>query len=116
MKYLSSQLGELGIAYLLAAAGMLVALWLARADRRAYWRWPVYSAMALAMGVIFWNLLRKHVFPAHWLADPSGVLYWSALAMYVLLGLSLGLLLGRITRRRPSAEGEGVEGEDDGHK
>jgi hypothetical protein len=105
MKYLATQLGELGIAYLLSAAGMLAALWLSRADRRAYWRWPVYSAMALAMGVISWNLLRKHVFPPSWLADPSGLLYWSALAMYVLLGLSLGLLLGRITRRREPDEG-----------
>ena len=105
MKYLATQLGELGIAYLLAAAGMLVALWLSRADRRAYWRWPVYSAMALALGVISWNLLRKHVFPPAWLTDKSGVLYWSALALYVLLGLSLGLLLGRITRRRDGGEG-----------
>lgn len=109
MKYLSTQLGELGVAYLLAAAGMLVALWLSHADRRAYWRWPVYSAMALALGVILWNLLRKHVFPPAWLADPAGVLYWSALAMYLLLGLSLGLLLGRITRRRQSPEGEDHE-------
>lgn len=104
MKYLSTQLGELGIAYLLAAAGMLVALWLSRADRRAYWRWPVYSAMALATGVILWNLLRKHVFPRAWLEGESAALYWGALAMYVLLGLSLGLLLGRITRRRPEGE------------
>jgi hypothetical protein len=119
MKYLATQLGELGIAYLLSAVGMLVALWLSRADRRAYWRWPVYSAMALAMGVISWNLLRKHVFPAAWLADP-GLLYWGALAMYVLLGLSLGLLLGRITRRprfeNEGAEAERAEGEDDERK
>jgi bacteriorhodopsin len=109
MKYLASQLGELGIAYLLSALGMLIALWLSKADRRAWWRWPVYSAMALAMGVILWNLLRKHVFPRAWLEGESGVLYWGALAMYVLLGLSLGLLLGRITRRREPVEGEGNE-------
>jgi len=100
MKFLTAQLGELGIAYLLAALGMLIALLLTRADRRAYFRWPVYSAMTLALGVILWNLLRKHVFPAEWLQGYSSVLYWSALAMYVVLGLLLGLLLGRITRGR----------------
>ena len=98
MNHLSSQLGELGVAYLLAAAGMLVALLITRADRRAYFRWPVYSTMTLALGVILWNLLRKHVFPAEWLSGPSRGMYWGALAMYVVLGLSLGLLLGRITR------------------
>jgi hypothetical protein len=99
---LSAQLRELGIAYALAAAGMLVALLITRADRRAYFRWPVYSAMAMALGVILWNLLRKHLFPEEWLTG-SRTLYWGALALYVVLGLSLGLLLGRITRRR---EGE----------
>jgi hypothetical protein len=95
---MSLQIRELAIAYALSAAGMLVALLLLRADKRAYFRWPVYSAMAMALGVIVWNLLRKHVFPAGWLLGPSPVMYWSALALYVVLGLSLGLLLGRITR------------------
>jgi hypothetical protein len=104
---LTLQLGELGIAYLLAAAGMLVALLITRADRRAYFRWPVYSTMTMALGVILWNLLRKYVFPAEWLVGYSAALYWSALAMYVVLGLLLGLLLGRITRgRRLEKEGE----------
>ena len=92
------QIRELAIAYALSAAGMLAALLLQRADRRAWFRWPVYSAMALALGVILWNLLRKHVFPAEWVLGPSRAMYWGALAMYVVLGLSLGLLLGRITR------------------
>ena len=109
MKYLTSQLGELGIAYLLAALGMLIALLMSRADRRAYFRWPVYSAMTLALGVMLWNFLRKNVFPAAWLEGYSSVLYWSALAMYVLLGLLLGLLLGRITRGLKVEN----EGEDD---
>lgn len=109
MKYISSQLGELGIAYLLAAAGMLVALLVARADRRAYFRWPVYSAMTMALGVILWNLLRKHVFPAEWLVGYSSALYWSALAMYMVLGLLLGLLLGRITRGRKIEKGDDNE-------
>ena len=95
---MSLQIRELAIAYALSAAGMLVALILMRADKRAYFRWPVYSAMAMALGVILWNLLRKHVFPADWLLGPSPVMYWSALALYVVLGLSFGLLLGRITR------------------
>ena len=107
MSHLASQLGELGIAYLLGAAGMLVALLLSRANRRAYFRWPVYSTMTLALGVILWNLLRKHVFPAEWLVGYSAVLYWSALVMYVVLGLLLGLLLGRISRGgRSKKEGE----------
>lgn len=95
---MSLQIRELAIAYALSAAGMLVALLLMRADKRAYFRWPVYSAMAMALGVLLWNLLRKHVFPVDWLLGPSTVMYWSALAMYVILGLSLGLLLGRISR------------------
>jgi hypothetical protein len=116
MNLLSSQFAQLGIAYLLAAAGMLVALWLSRADKRAYWRWPLYSAMALGLGVILWNLLRKNVFPAAWLTDKSTALYWGALALYLLLGLSLGLLLGRITRRRPAFGKDGDEGENDERK
>jgi hypothetical protein len=95
---MSLQIRELAIAYALSAAGMLVALLLMRADKRAYFRWPVYSAMALALGVVLWNMLRKHVFPTDWLLGPSAAMYWGALAMYVVLGLSLGLLLGRITR------------------
>jgi hypothetical protein len=115
VKYFSSQLGELGVAYLLAAAGMLVALIVTRADRRAYFRWPVYSAMTLALGVICWNLLRKHVFPAEWLVGYSSVLYWSALAMYVVLGLLLGLLLGRITRARRVDNEVRKEGDQNEH-
>jgi predicted membrane channel-forming protein YqfA (hemolysin III family) len=101
---LTSQLLQLGVAWLLAAAGMLVSLLVTRADRRAYFRWPVYAAMAMAVGVILWNLLRKHVFPADWLLGYSALLYWAALAMYVLLGLLFGLLLGRITRRPQEGE------------
>ncbi len=72
---------------------MLMALLLMRADRRAYFRWPVYSAMAMVLGVILWNLLRKHLLPAEWLAGYSSALYWSALAdATCVLGLLLGLL------------------------
>ena len=112
MNFLTSQLGELGIAYLLGALGMLIALLVTRADRRAYFRWPVYSTMTLALGVMLWNLLRKHVFPTEWLVGYSGLLYWSALAMYVVLGLLLGLLLARISRGRKNEN----EGEDHEHQ
>ena len=59
----SMQLRELAIAYGITAAAMLVGLLLMRADRRAYFRWPVYSAMAMALGVVSWNLVRKHLLP-----------------------------------------------------
>jgi hypothetical protein len=98
--YLSTQLGELGIAYLLCAAGMLVALVVSRADRRAFFRLPVYSVMAMALGVILWNALRRYLVPPTWQFTHTSVLYWGALAIYVVLGLLLGLMLGRITRKR----------------
>jgi hypothetical protein len=93
------QLQELLIAYGLAAAGMLAGLLLTRADARAYWRWPVYSAMAMALGVILWNLLRKHVFPAEWPITHPTFIYYGALSIYVLLGCTLGLFMGRLTRQ-----------------
>jgi hypothetical protein len=97
------QLRELLIAYALAAAGMLAGLLLMRADRRAYFRWPVYSAMAMAIGVILWNLLRTRVFPAAWSSQHHLVTYYAALGLYVLLGFGLGLLMGRLTRPSDSS-------------
>jgi hypothetical protein len=91
---------ELAVAYGLAAAGMAAALLLKRADKRAYFRLPVYSAMCLALGVILWNLLRKHVVPPEWVLTHPSLLYYGALGLYVVLGFFLGLVLGRITRRR----------------
>ena len=114
MKYLSTQLGELGIAYLLCVAGMLVALVVSRADRRAYFRLPVYSVMAMALGVILWNALRKYVVPQAWQFTHTAVLYWGALAIYVVLGLLLGLMLGRITRKRE--EPTALQREGDPHE
>ncbi len=95
----NQQLPELLIAYALAAGGMLAALLLMRADARAYWRWPVYSAMAMALGVILWNLLRKHVIPADWPITHPGFIFYGALAIYVQLGFALGLLMGRLARK-----------------
>ena len=60
----SPQMRELFIAYGLTAVAMLIGLLLMRADRRAYFRWPVYSVMVMALGVVLWNLLRKHLLPA----------------------------------------------------
>jgi hypothetical protein len=99
---MNSQLAELLIAYGLSAAAMLVGLLVMRADGRAYFRWPVYSAMAMALGVILWSLLRKHALPADWVRTHARVLYFCALGLYTVTGLSLGLLLGRLTGRKKS--------------
>jgi hypothetical protein len=69
-----------------------------RADARAYWRWPVYSAMAMVLGVVTWNLLRSHLLPPDWFVTRSATLYYGALILYFLTGGALGLLLGRLTR------------------
>ena len=100
---MNSQLNELLIAYVCSAAGMLVGMLVMRAGSRAYWRWPVYSAMAMCVGVVVWSTLRKHVFPPAWILLHGRVLYLSALALYGLLGLGAGVLLGRLTRVGPSS-------------
>ncbi len=97
------QIAELALAYAITAAAMFVGLLLMRADTRAYWRWPVYSAMALALGVVSWNLLRKHLLPAEWVSTRPDAIYYGALALYALLGFGLGALLGRLTRKRKVA-------------
>ena len=102
----SSQLHELAIAYGINAVAMLIGLLLMRADRRAYFRWPVYSAMAMSLGVVSWNLLRKYLLPAEWAVTQTGALYFGALGLYFVIGLALGLLLGRLTGRKTPAESE----------
>lgn len=97
---MNTQLGELLIAYGVSAVAMLVGLLLMRAGSRAYFRWPVYSAMAVALGVILWSMLRKHVLPPEWVLTHSRTLYFCALGLYTVMGLSLGLLLGRLTGRK----------------
>ncbi len=94
------ELNELAVAYGLSATGMAVALLVQRADKRAYFRLPVYSAMCLALGVILWNLLRKHLVPPEWTFTHTALLYYGALSLYVVLGFLLGLFLGRLTRKR----------------
>jgi len=101
---MSAQLRELGIAYAITAVTMLTGLLLMRAGRRAYFRWPVYSAMAMVIGVVSWNLMRKHVLPAEWTMTHASALYSGALATYASIGFVLGLLLGRLTGRKNAAE------------
>jgi len=103
---MSSQLGELLIAYGVSAAAVLVGLLLTRADSRAWFRWPVYSAMSMAMGVILWSLLRKNVLPAEWLVAYARTLYFCALGLYAVTGVSMGLLLGRLTGRKTTGPHE----------
>jgi hypothetical protein len=94
------QLRELLITYGVTAAAMLAGFRVMRADRRAYWRWPVYSAMAMALGVVAWNLLRKHALPHEWTFTHPRTMYFCALGLYAVIGLALGLLLGRLTGRK----------------
>jgi len=100
----NAQWQQLGIAYGLTAAGMLVGLLLMRPDVRAWWRWPVYSAMVMALGVVLWNLVRSRLIPASWALLHPDAMYYGALALYVLLGLVLGILLGRLARRNTPVE------------
>ena len=79
---MNAQLRELGIAYAVTAVAMLIGLLIMRADRRAYFRWPVYSAMAMVIGVVSWNLMRKHVLPAEWTMTHASAMYYGALATY----------------------------------
>ncbi len=94
------QIRELAMAYGVTAAAMLVGLLVMRADRRAYFRWPAYSAMVMALGVMAWNLLRQHIVSPDAAIIHARLLYFSALALYALLGLLAGLGLGRLTRPR----------------
>jgi hypothetical protein len=96
---MNPQWQNLAVAFAVTAAAMLAGLLAMRAGRRAYWRWPVYSVMAMVLGAVLWNLLRRHAFPPEWELTRARTMYFGALALYALLGLALGLLLGRLTRR-----------------
>lgn len=95
----SVQLRELAIAYGLTAGAMLIGLLVMRADQRAYFRWPVYSVMVMALGVVMWNLLRKHLLPEEWGVTQASAMYYAALTLYFVMGLVIGILLGRLTKR-----------------
>jgi hypothetical protein len=97
---MNAQLKMLMIAYAITAGAMLLGMWLMRADRRGYLRWPVYSAMAMFLGVWSWNALRRHAMPQEWELTRPALLYYGALGVYALFGLALGLVAGRATRTR----------------
>jgi hypothetical protein len=94
------------VAYVVTAAGMLAGLLAMRADSRAYWRLPVYSAMVMVVGVVLWNVMRVRVFPAHWSLTHGPALYYSALALYAVLGAGAGCGLGRLTRKTETSQDE----------
>ena len=96
---MNSQIYGLAIAYGITAIAMLVGLLIMRAGGRAYWRWPVYSAMTMVLGVVLWSLLRRYVLPPEWEVTRAQILFYSALALYAVLGFGLGVLLGRLTRK-----------------
>jgi hypothetical protein len=96
----NDQIRGLIIAYVATATPFLGALLMLRAEGRAYFRWPVYSAMVMVLGVVVWNLIHKRLPPA-WDVTHAEWLYYGALTLYVLLGFGMGLLLGRLTRAAP---------------
>ena len=96
---MNAQINGLLVAYAVTAVSMLAGLLAMRADSRAYWRLPVYSAMVMVVGVVLWNLLRSRVFPAHWSLTEGSTLYYAALALYAVLGAGVGCGLGRLTRK-----------------
>jgi hypothetical protein len=93
---MNAQIAQLVIAYVATAVPFFGALLLMRADRRAYFRAPVYSAMVMVLGVVLWNVARKRM-PPEWDVMHTALLYYGALAIYGLLGLIFGLLLGKLT-------------------
>jgi len=42
--------------------------------------------------------------PAEWALTRPGLLYYGALTLYAFLGLGLGILLGRLTRRKTPSD------------
>lgn len=103
---MNAQLRMLMVAYAITAAAMFVGMWLMRADTRGYFRWPVYSAMTMFLGVVSWNALRAHVLPKEWAITHATLLYYGALGVYALFGITLGLIVGRVTRARPVIEAD----------
>ena len=95
---MNPQVQALLIAYALSVTGLIAGLVLMRADARAYWRVPVYSAMAMALGVMAWSMVRKHLLSPVWVDAHSTTMFYCALMLYSAFGLALGLLLGRMTR------------------
>lgn len=102
---MSPQLQSLLVAYAVSAAGIVVGLLIMRAGSRAWWRLPVYSAMAMGLAVMSWSLVRKHLLPPEWGVTRAQTLYYCALVLYAVTGIALGLLLGKLTQRKtPESE------------
>ncbi len=101
---MNAQMHMLAMAYAVTAAAMFIGMWSMRADKRGYFRWPVYSAMAMFVAVVSWNALRARVLPPEWEVTRPGLLLVGALGVYALFGLGLGLLVGRLTRARKILE------------
>ena len=97
---MNTQLGDLAIASAVTAASRLAGLLFMRADSRVYWRWPVYSAMVMALAAVSWNLLVRPMLPTAWTWTHPRALYFCALGLYSVLGVALGILLGRLTGRK----------------
>lgn len=100
---MNPQINGLLVAYGVTALSMLAGLLAMRADARAYWRLPVYSAMVMVVGVVLWNALRDRVLPSHWSLTHPSMLYYAALALYAVLGAGAGCGLGRLTRKTEMA-------------
>jgi hypothetical protein len=103
---MNEQIRELIIAYVATAVPFLGALLMLRAEGRAYFRWPVYSAMVMVLGVVVWNVIRKRL-PSGWEITHASTLYYGALSLYFLLGLAFGVLLGKLTGARPAIRPSG---------
>ena len=102
---MNPQLQSLLVAYAVSAAGIVVGLLIMRAGSRAWWRLPVYSAMAMGLAVMSWSLVRKHLLPPEWGVTRAQSLYYCALVLYAVIGTALGLLLGKLTQRKtPESE------------
>jgi len=101
---MNSQIQDLVIAFAVTAAAMLAGLLLMRADTRAYWRWPAYSTMVMVLGAVLWSQFRKHLLPPDWALSHPEWLFYGALGLYAGLGLALGALLGRLTRRKTPSD------------
>jgi hypothetical protein len=112
---MNPQIRELIIAYVATAVPFLGALLMLRAQGRAYFRWPVYSVMVMVLGVVLWNVLHKWL-PPDWSATHASLVYYGALAMYMLLGFGMGLLLGRLTQgKTPTDSTNGPSTNDQSH-
>ena len=96
---MKSQITELIIAYFATALPFLGALFLRRAEGRAFFRWPVYSVMVMVLGVVSWNLIHRRL-PPEWNVTHASTLYYGALTIYAVLGFGMGLLLGGLTQRK----------------